>query len=126
METGDVGLGLVWILEAVGAGYCLELRHLGITTGIVMVAGHAEILGQILRDGARPLLEELNLRHNSRLAHDGLAHVMDAVELGAVLTSHGVTHPRQKIYEKTLGSTFWVFYFSVHWLPLPREARMPV
>ena len=80
---GDVGLGLTRTLEAVGAGYCRNLRHLGIVGAVAMDDNHARMLGQVLRDGACPLLEDLDLGLNDNLTGEGLAHVMDAVEHGA-------------------------------------------
>ena len=70
---------LTRILEAVGAGHCRKLRHLGIDGEIEMDTDHVRMLGQVLRDGACPLLEELDLGGNRKLTGEGLAYLMDSV-----------------------------------------------
>ena len=81
-EDDDIGLGLTRILEAIGAGYCLELRFLSIA-GSAMNNHHARMLGQALGDGACPFLEDLGLEDSHHLDDEGLVHVIDAVEHGA-------------------------------------------
>ena len=80
-ENGD-SLGLM--LEAIGAGYCRELRHLGIIGAAAMNNSHARILrSQVLAVGSCPLLEGLNIWGNRFLTYEGLAPLFAALEQGA-------------------------------------------
>ena len=81
-EDDDVDLSLRLILEAIGAGCCRQLRRLGIVDAPVDT-NHARMLGQALRDGACPLLEDLDLNYSNELSGRGLVHVFDALEYGA-------------------------------------------
>ena len=75
--------GLTWILDAVGAGFCQELRYLGINSAAPMDNVRARMLGQVLQNGACPLLEDLDLGRNGNLNGEGFATVMHAVNQGA-------------------------------------------
>ena len=93
----DVGLGLTRILEAMNAGYCQNLRHLAVVDAPAMDTHRARILGQILGDGACPLLEVLDLGYNKFLTGEGLAHVVDALEQGACPHLRSINLPLTKI-----------------------------
>ena len=79
IQGAQCGTGLTRILQGIRREGCPQLRNLNLESTMMNVE-HGRLLGDTLRSGSCPKLEELRIANNSQLGATGVGYVIDGVK----------------------------------------------